>query len=60
MLSTFMKKLVDDTSGATAVEYGLIAALIVVAMIAALSGVADSTILMWENVEDRSTTAITA
>ncbi|RNJ61662.1 MAG: Flp family type IVb pilin [Porphyrobacter sp. IPPAS B-1204] len=60
MLSTFMKKLVDDTSGATAVEYGLIAALIVVAMIAALSGVADSTILMWENVENRSTTAITA
>ena len=60
MLSTFMKKLVDDTSGATAVEYGLIAALIVVAMIAALSGVADSTILMWDNVEDRSTTAITA
>jgi pilus assembly protein Flp/PilA len=60
MLSTFIKKLVDDTSGATAIEYGLIAALIVVAMIAALQGVADSTIDMWNNVENRSTTAITA
>lgn len=60
MLPTFMKKLVDDTSGATAIEYGLIAALIVVAMIAALQGVADSTIAMWNNVENRSTTAITA
>jgi pilus assembly protein Flp/PilA len=60
MLPTFIKKLVDDTSGATAIEYGLIAALIVVAMIAALQGVADSTIAMWNNVENRSTTAITA
>jgi pilus assembly protein Flp/PilA len=60
MLSTFIKKLVDDTSGATAIEYGLIAALVVVAMIAALQGVADSTIAMWNNVENRSTTAITA
>lgn len=60
MLSTFMKKLVDDTSGATAIEYGLIAALITVAMIAALQGVADSTIQMWQNVETRSTAAISA
>lgn len=60
MLLPFMKNLIDDTSGATAIEYGLIASLIVVAMIAALQGVADSTVLMWENVETRSTTAISA
>ncbi len=58
MVSAFIKDLTDDTSGATAIEYGLIAALIVVAMIAALQGLADSTITMWNNVESRSTTAI--
>lgn len=60
MLSTFMKNLVDDTSGATAIEYGLIAALVVIAMIAALQDVANTTVQMWQNVETRSTTAITA
>lgn len=60
MLSSFIKNLIDDTSGATAIEYGLIAALVVIAMIAALQGVADTTIDMWTNVENRSTTAITA
>lgn len=60
MLLPFMKNLIDDTSGATAIEYGLIAALVVIAMIAALQDVADTTVQMWENVEGRSTTAITA
>jgi pilus assembly protein Flp/PilA len=59
MLSTFMKELVDDTSGATAIEYGLIVALIVIAMISALGAVADSTIAMWGRVESESTTAMT-
>lgn len=34
----FMKRLIADESGATAIEYGLIVALIAVAAIAALSG----------------------
>ena len=46
-----------DTRGATAVEYGLIVAMIVIAMIAALQGFANSTIGMWENVENRVRTA---
>ncbi len=58
MLSTFMKKIVDDQSGATAVEYGLIIALLVVAMIAALQGVATSTIGMWARVEATSAAAL--
>jgi Flp/Fap pilin component len=33
MLSTFIKELKDDTSGATAIEYGLIVSLIVIALI---------------------------
>ena len=58
MLSTFIKDLVDDTSGATAVEYGLIVALIVIAMIVSLQGVADTVITMWNMIESRSVDAM--
>ena len=58
MLSTFTKALVDDQSGATAIEYGLIAALVVVALIASLQSVATTTIAMWDNVQTRSTAAM--
>ena len=34
----FLSKLLDDQTGATAIEYGLIAALIAVAAIAAMQG----------------------
>lgn len=36
-MSNFLKTFVADESGATAIEYGLIAALIAVALIAAIS-----------------------
>jgi pilus assembly protein Flp/PilA len=58
MKSTFVKELVDDTSGATAIEYGLIVALVVIAMIAALQGVANATIDMWDRVESESVGAM--
>jgi pilus assembly protein Flp/PilA len=58
MLSTFLKRLVDDQSGATAIEYGLILSLIVIAMIAALQGVATTTINMWGSVESKSVAAM--
>ena len=35
---TFFRKLIKNNKGATAIEYGLIAALIAVAAIAAMSG----------------------
>ena len=35
---TFLNKLIRDEAGATAIEYGLIAALIAVAAIAAMQG----------------------
>ncbi len=34
----FIRKMIKDTKGATAIEYGLIAALIAVAAIAAMQG----------------------
>ncbi|WP_284125715.1 Flp family type IVb pilin [Parerythrobacter aestuarii] len=38
MTKTFLKSLVRDEAGATAIEYGLIAALIAVAAITAMQG----------------------
>jgi pilus assembly protein Flp/PilA len=46
----FFAKLVGDIKAASAVEYALICALIVLAMIAALNSVAGNTIQMWNNV----------
>ena len=50
MRGSFFKKLLRDTRGATAIEYGLIVALVVIAMIAALSGVADENTGLWATV----------
>jgi len=39
---SFIRKIIGDRKGATAIEYGLIAALIAVAAIAAMQGVGSS------------------
>ena len=49
----FIKRLLKDNRGATAVEYGLIAALIVIAMITALQGLATETVNMWTGVQTK-------
>ncbi len=49
MIRTLRRLLASD-KGATAVEYGLILAMIVLAMMAALSNVASKTTGMWGNV----------
>lgn len=49
--NTFFKRLLRDTRGATAIEYGLIVSLIVIAIIASMQGFANSTIAMWGNVD---------
>ena len=59
MLSNITKELVDDTSGATAIEYGLVVALIAMAMLVALQSVAGTTVGMWNNVNTKSTAAMT-
>ena len=46
----FLKRLLRDDSGATAIEYGLIAALIAVAAIAAMSLVGTSLTSTFNNV----------
>jgi len=49
MLKT-LGKLRGDQTGATAVEYGLIIALVVLAAMGAIVGLASATIEMWDNV----------
>lgn len=46
----FLKRLGRDTEGATAVEYGLILALIFLSMIGAVSSFGQTTIDMWNRV----------
>ena len=49
-LRGLLRSLADNRKAATAIEYGLIAALIVIAMIASLSSVASITTGMWNDV----------
>jgi pilus assembly protein Flp/PilA len=49
--------LLRDTRGATAVEYGFLLALIVLAMMAALTAVGGTTSSMWNKVSDKVQTA---
>ena len=48
-----LRALRRDTDAATAIEYGLVASLIVVAMLASLSGVANITTSMWNNISTK-------
>jgi len=50
MFTTLVKTLWRDRRGATAVEYGFILALIVVAILTAIVGVAGVTTTMWNDI----------
>lgn len=58
MFSTLMNNIVDDTSGATAIEYGLIVALIGIAIIGSVTAMAGEVNEMWSNTERDVTNAI--
>jgi pilus assembly protein Flp/PilA len=47
---SILRRFLRDSKGATLVEYALIIALMVIAMIVALRGVADSSSKMWNNI----------
>jgi pilus assembly protein Flp/PilA len=57
---TFFKNLVRDEQGATAIEYGLIAALIAVAAITALTALGDELGTTFTNVDSELAAANTA
>ncbi|WP_066553141.1 Flp family type IVb pilin [Croceicoccus bisphenolivorans] len=54
----FLARFSEDESGATAVEYGLIVALMVIAMSVGLTGVARETTNMWTNISESMTEAM--
>lgn|GEM_PF-2261229 len=53
-----LKAILDDKSGATAVEYGLIVALVVIAVISAVRSVADESTGLWAVVSDNVQTVM--
>ncbi len=52
-LSNTLKQFVRDESGSTAIEYGLIASLIVIASIGAFDAVANENTGLWGTVEGK-------
>ncbi|MCT2400995.1 Flp family type IVb pilin [Novosphingobium mangrovi (ex Huang et al. 2023)] len=52
-----LSNILRDTRGASAVEYGLILAMIVLAMFAMLQGVASEAIGMWNDVATKTSDA---
>jgi pilus assembly protein Flp/PilA len=50
MMKHVLRRLARNSRGATAIEYGLIAALIVIAMFSAMSNFAGKSVSMWNNV----------
>lgn len=57
-MRNWLRALMTDQKGATAVEYGLIVSLIVIAIIASVNGVANVTDRMWDHVRDESIEAM--
>lgn len=57
-LESFVTRLRRDERGATAVEYGLICALIVIVMLAALRGLAEQNTRIWTDIHSKSEKAI--
>ncbi len=56
-MTKFLKQFVQDESGATAIEYGLIAALISVAIVAALTTLGGKLTSTFTTVSDKLTTS---
>ena len=48
-----LRTLGRDTRAATAIEYGLIVSLVVIAMFAALQGVGNTTVGIWNNISTK-------
>lgn len=53
---SLLKEIGRDTRGATAVEYGLILAMIFLAIIASVQGVANNAIGLWTTIDNNVTT----
>ena len=54
VLTKFLKHIGNDSRGATAVEYGLIVSLVVIAMVGALQAVANANSSVWSTISDEA------
>ncbi|GAA4036801.1 Flp family type IVb pilin [Parerythrobacter jejuensis] len=57
-MRNFLKRVLADDAGATAIEYGLILALVFLAMVTAVQGVGNETINLWNDISQTSADAI--
>ena len=53
LMRKLLKAIASDISGATAVEYGLILAMIFLAMLAAVQNFGNSSISMWNSIAEK-------
>lgn len=53
-MTNIVQQMLRDEQGATAIEYGLICALLAIAAMGAMQGFANSTIAMWMNVSSKT------
>ena len=57
-MRNFLTRLSRDRGGATAIEYGLILVLIVIAIFGSVQGLADENSGLWARILDRTTDAL--
>lgn len=57
-LRTLFKRVGADNAGATAIEYGLILALLALAALGAMSGLGNETTTLWETVREQATAVL--
>ena len=57
-LRTLLKRIGADNAGATAVEYGLILALIVIGIMGVINSLGDETTTLWNTVSDEATAVL--
>ena len=57
-MKRFFSRILADCRGTSAVEYGIICAMIIIGLVSAVAGVAEQTSSMWQDVSSKSEEAI--
>ncbi len=57
-LRTLLKRVGADNAGATAIEYGLILALLAIGIIGVVQGLASETTELWDTVKEEATAVL--
>ena len=57
-MKCFVLKMLKDDRGTSAVEYGIICAMIIIGLVSAVAGLGEQTSSMWQDVSSKSEAAI--